>query len=839
MSGNTNYASSISSANIFGKSNASKYNYNNTNVTTQIDSYSYYPEYEEINYSSETTTTSPIETVDYTRTYEVVYTTTSTYTTTNPEYVDPVALSTTTITDTTGVDRYASAITTTETTTTKTIIEEKNSGKNNTLEDAFKDALDMANPFSKNSIWEIEHNDTRLKVFNDNRIKYHETGSTAGMGTIDSIIASVLPAGSDREAAVAKRAYNQTAFNKKGNFFLQHTGEDVKKYTTVYTKEDGKVVTKVANTTDEKVVNAYANKYTYNNAKYESFKKLYSDPQRVQQSTSSIVNNGRFMRDYMQYTGGLSGMKEEVKQNMNGQTFGQLVKEGRNANSIRGDNKYIVGYNTKFANYTVYRKGLWDAKQIDNKEWFGTGAKKFAADKENVERALELAYESGERYVGTYGHAAGYAGYIDIKEGAVEVDAIKLRAEYTNVAKVKDVNIRDGGYAECNVGQAKAQAFGEFGIDHVNAVASASVCVVEVEAGENLALETKIGDANIHLCGASVKGDARALEADANAMATFGVYPDEDGNYHIDAGVSLSANAELCSAGVTESVDILGVGTTATARVKVGAGVLCNVGFQDGEFKFKVGLAVGVGFDVGGSVDFSGAINNIKELNDQLHFLDPIEEIWNEIPHNPYDAGVVIGEFTKHKAIEIKNNIKEDYENAKVFVSTSVKVVISIEHIASDYVQEKAEEVKDKVVEKANDIKDKAIETANDVKDKASEVVDNVKDKAEEAKEKALETAENIKNKAVEAATDIKDKASDFKEKAVDKLEDIKDTAVEAANDIKDKAVDKVNDIKDSASDALDEAVDFFDDLPDADDIKDGAKSAVTDAAYTIVGWLS
>ena len=67
--------------------------------------------------------------------------------------------------------------------------------------------------------WELEHDDYRLKVFNDNRIAYNNShGTVIGSNKVDHFIAAIMPYGSKEESKYALRAYKQTTLNKRGNF---------------------------------------------------------------------------------------------------------------------------------------------------------------------------------------------------------------------------------------------------------------------------------------------------------------------------------------------------------------------------------------------------------------------------------------------------------------------------------------------------------------------------------------------------------------------------------------------------------------------------------------------
>ena len=483
----------------------------------------------------------------------------------------------------------------------------------------------IENDQSKDSFgsWFIEHGDSRFKVFNDNRIKFDQSkGEKIGANTFDHVFAALMPYGSKEGAKYALRAYKQTATNRKGNFYIQHDENDVKLYHKVDKVVDGKTITEVETVDNPAMQREYASKYQYNNDNYVRYKNVHE--RNFAGNYSNQLSSGLgFMRNYMSATGGISGMRHEVRQNMgNGSFLGdfkQLVKEGRNANSIRGDKTYLVGFNTKMANVTVYRKGLWNAKDIEHDVLYGETDAEYKEEVGTVRALLDESYQNRQAYLDSYGRSSGYTKYVDVGDGTAEATFFKQRAEGGFVSSNGYADVHGRAYEEFNFLQAKAIANVEFGIDHINLNAQVSVCVASVEAGASSEFETRIGDCNLHLASAHINGDARALEADAKAFVTAGIYKGEDGKYHADAGIRLEANAELCSAGISGGTDILGIGTSASARVKIGAGAQCSIGFQDGEFKFKIGLAIGVGFEFGGSIDLSGLVNNIQEILKSIH----------------------------------------------------------------------------------------------------------------------------------------------------------------------------------------------------------------------------
>ena len=157
-------------------------------------------------------------------------------------------------------------------------------------------------------------------------------------------------------------------------------------------------------------------------------------------------------------------------------------------------------------------------------------------------------------------------------------------------------------------GRVRVSAFdthGSFrvGPDHVVLDASAEYDLLNLEgAFDTPALKTKDG---LEIYSAGLGGEVSILHAEAKARAGVGLVPDDEGKKHLEAGVQLKAEADLVKATASGKVTVLGVTGKATAGVKIGAGVQVDVGIVGGEVHCNLSAALGFGFEIGISVDFS------------------------------------------------------------------------------------------------------------------------------------------------------------------------------------------------------------------------------------------
>lgn len=185
------------------------------------------------------------------------------------------------------------------------------------------------------------------------------------------------------------------------------------------------------------------------------------------------------------------------------------------------------------------------------------------------------------------------------KEGALYKEGFAESGKYGKIS------------AEVSVGSYDTEATLRVGPDHIVLDASIVVDGIKIEASyDTPALATRDG---LILLAAGVDGEVSVLHAEAKARAGVGVWKDEKGIVHREAGVQLKAEADLFRAGATGDVTAFGVTATGSVGVKIGIGAQLDAGLVDGELKVNLSLAVGIGLDVGFSIDFNNAIDFTKE----------------------------------------------------------------------------------------------------------------------------------------------------------------------------------------------------------------------------------
>lgn len=113
-----------------------------------------------------------------------------------------------------------------------------------------------------------------------------------------------------------------------------------------------------------------------------------------------------------------------------------------------------------------------------------------------------------------------------------------------------------------------------------------------------------------NLLGAYGEAEFDVLTAEAKAQGTFSVYGD-DGKLNIQAYGKASAEADWVKLEGTAGVSVLGADVGVKGAVKVGVGAHAEAGIVDGKIKIDVGVAVGIGFDLGLEIDAKGAIDTV------------------------------------------------------------------------------------------------------------------------------------------------------------------------------------------------------------------------------------
>lgn len=127
--------------------------------------------------------------------------------------------------------------------------------------------------------------------------------------------------------------------------------------------------------------------------------------------------------------------------------------------------------------------------------------------------------------------------------------------------------------------------------------------------------------ASFTLAGASASGDAGSAYAGVmgSASAVVGdVYAKADATIGWVGGKFMavlkgSVGADAFRVSVGGGVRLLGVEVAAEATFKVGVSATFEVGFDGGEFKANIGAALGIGFEINISIDFSKCISVLKD----------------------------------------------------------------------------------------------------------------------------------------------------------------------------------------------------------------------------------
>ena len=111
---------------------------------------------------------------------------------------------------------------------------------------------------------------------------------------------------------------------------------------------------------------------------------------------------------------------------------------------------------------------------------------------------------------------------------------------------------------------------------------------------------------------AGVEGDVSLIYGEAKGKLAAGYWKGEDGKWHRELGVQLKGELDLFKAEAKGHVTVAGVKAEGSAAVKFGIGAELNAGFVDGKFNFKLGVAAGLGFELGFSLDFGSLGSTVK-----------------------------------------------------------------------------------------------------------------------------------------------------------------------------------------------------------------------------------
>ena len=159
---------------------------------------------------------------------------------------------------------------------------------------------------------------------------------------------------------------------------------------------------------------------------------------------------------------------------------------------------------------------------------------------------------------------------------------------------------------EVRLGSVDTNATVRVGADHAVLDASIVADGLKISASyDSPSLATRDG---LVVLAAGVDGEISVLHAEAKARAGVGVWTDEKGLQHKEAGVQLKAEADLFKATATGKATVFGVTAAGSIGVKVGIGAQLDAGYVDGKLNLNLSLAVGVGIEVGISLDFGNAV---------------------------------------------------------------------------------------------------------------------------------------------------------------------------------------------------------------------------------------
>lgn len=197
--------------------------------------------------------------------------------------------------------------------------------------------------------------------------------------------------------------------------------------------------------------------------------------------------------------------------------------------------------------------------------------------------------------------SAQFSGEAEYAQGRVDVDLLTAEAHAEATAgfyvytKDKDGNVK--------------KVFAP----NVTAEIGGSTAVVQVEAEGRVGL----GEDNNML---GVYGDASATVLSAEAEGKLSIGPNE-----VYAGAS--AEADIAKVTGTAGVAVLGTDVGITGSLKVGVGGHAKAGYTDGKLKVDVGLAIGVGFDLGFEVDVSGTVDAVSDAAEAAWAF--VEDTWD------------------------------------------------------------------------------------------------------------------------------------------------------------------------------------------------------------------
>lgn len=153
----------------------------------------------------------------------------------------------------------------------------------------------------------------------------------------------------------------------------------------------------------------------------------------------------------------------------------------------------------------------------------------------------------------------------------------------------------------------------------VSAEVAASVAAFELEVDGRIGL----GENN-DMLGVYGDIDAKLLSAEGEAKISF----NKD-----EAYLGAKVEADLAKVSGTGGVSVLGTDIGVTGSLKLGIGGHVEAGWTDGKFKFDMGAALGVGFDVGFEVDVSGTVDAICDCASSAWdgFSGMVSDFWDSV----------------------------------------------------------------------------------------------------------------------------------------------------------------------------------------------------------------
>lgn len=297
--------------------------------------------------------------------------------------------------------------------------------------------------------------------------------------------------------------------------------------------------------------------------------------------------------------------KNKLKDEVSGHNSGTHVKNnnsktnktGGTSTQFGGNAPWIIGKDGKPGKYVQYKDKKAISDSINDASEFYTG-------KKVIPKQKKIPIYRINKDVDWYGDPKGTIAEVK-REAKIEGSVIDAKA--SGSAKYAQGEIS----AKVVTGEAHASANAglyvfEKGPDGevkrvlspaVKAEVGTSGAIIDVAASGRVGL----GEDN-NMLGAYGKGEVKLGSAEAKAKASLSTK---------EAYFGASAEADLVKAEGTAGVSVLGTDIGVSGAAKFGIGAHAEVGCTDGKFKADVGLAVGLGVDIGFEVDISGTVDAV------------------------------------------------------------------------------------------------------------------------------------------------------------------------------------------------------------------------------------